>query len=97
MSLINANQLIEAAKNKGLKFEYFSLKFDRWDEEIGNQYFAETFVQVEIKPSVWFTWIDHGDFLHFKGRYNQVNGASQRTYRIENNAFYSIGLSDYKY
>ena len=94
---IDANILVETAKNKGLKFEYYSLKFDRWSDEIGDEFLGKTFVQIEVKKNVWYTWRDYGDFLSFKGRYNQINGATQKTFRVEQNAFYSMGLSEFKY
>tara|TARA_R110001599_G_scaffold196722_1_gene393250 strand:+ start:117 stop:395 length:279 start_codon:yes stop_codon:yes gene_type:complete len=90
---IDANILVETAKNKGLRFEYFSLKFDRWDDEV----YPETIIQIEVKKNVWYTWVYSSDYLMFKGRYNQVNGATQKTFKVEQNAFYSMGLSEFKY
>lgn len=86
----NFENLVTAAKRKGFKFEAFSTKFDRWGDQITEQ----TYLQIQIGKSVWYTWMSFkdDDYLFFEGRYNQNNGAHQKTFRKEFKALNILGI-----
>ncbi len=86
---MNFDILINAAKNKGLKYDTWSAKFDRWGELV-----EITYVQINTQKHVWCTWAiyKNENFAFFEGRYNQVNGALQKTYKKEINAYKILGI-----
>lgn len=95
--------LVKAIEEKGFRFEIYTNVFNRWGDEVT----PETFISVELKPYIWFTWSFHtflntetwnrkyneeNQYLDFKGRYNQNNGATQKSIRKEWKALEQLGL-----
>lgn len=86
-------QLTESAKNKGFKIESFTNIFDRF----GDMGTMETTLSIKLEDYVWYTWtiwsedVDDRD-MFFEGRYNQCNGAKQKTYKKERKALEILGL-----
>lgn len=90
-------ELFNAAIAKGFKVEAYSYVFDRWGDRDGE----ETILSISNKDAIWFTWVgsiitDNEPLMFFHGRYNQNNGATQRTYKKENNMLFDLGLRSIK-
>lgn len=91
-------EIYNAAIEKGFKIEAYSNVFDRW----GDRGIEETTVQVSNKFAIWFTWSGYpiaGEepYMFFRGRYNQNNGANQKTFKKERSILFDLGLVDMKF
>jgi hypothetical protein len=80
-----------------MKFEAFSVVFDRWGERV----IPETYIQINTKDYFWSTWstpifdtdnYDEERRMSFKERYNQANGSSQKTWNKEFGELVALGL-----
>jgi hypothetical protein len=96
------NNLIQAAYKKGFKIESFTNIKTRW----GTETTPRTIISIEIQPFIWYTWemfvywnddfservFNEEQYMFFQGRYNQTNGASQKTFRRERKGLSLLGL-----
>lgn len=95
MDNLTIERLIQSAKNQGFRFESHSTFSDRWGDV---NYINDTFVSIEIEKFVWYTWMvsgaNHEDlsYMRFNGRYNQLNGVTQKTYSKERKALKALQL-----
>jgi hypothetical protein len=88
------NEIVEAAKNKGFQFETYTSFSDRWGEHV----LPVTVLSIKLEDHVWYHWDVLPEYynrfdMFFNGRYNQVNGATQKTFKKEYKAFKLLGIN----
>jgi len=88
------NELVEAAQNKGLNFEFYSMAFDRWDSTFFKNR-KKTKFMFEYKGNYfWFEGYSELDFemVMFQEKYFPVTGKSYSTWKKKNEALKILGL-----
>lgn len=87
------NEIIEAVKNKGLQFDTYTSFLDRW----GENEIPITTLSIKLEKDIWYHWDVLPEYaekstMNFKCRYNQTNGATQKSFKKEFKAYRLLNL-----
>ena len=88
------NELIEAAQKKGLKFEFYSMAFDRNGRTIFKNRQVTKFMFEYKGNYFWFrgyTIMDY-EVVFFQEKYFPATGKSYKTWKKKNEALEILGL-----
>jgi len=87
-------ELVEAAQNKGLKFEFYSMALDRWGNDDFDSH-RKTKFMFEYKGNYfWFWGYSDEDFeiVSFQEKYFPATGKFYKTWKKEIEALKILGL-----
>tara|TARA_R110000782_G_scaffold98188_5_gene183425 strand:- start:2626 stop:2907 length:282 start_codon:yes stop_codon:yes gene_type:complete len=86
---------IQSAQDQQLTFDAYTVKFDRWGNEINISYFGFT---TNNDVWYWFHAYNLGDGwsndLFFDHRYNRINGHIIKSYKQEKKAMALLNLQN---
>ena len=87
-------KLVEAAQNKGLKFEFYSLAFNRYGDTYFDGY-QKTKFMFEYKGNYFWFWgysFRGNEFVFFQEKFFPATGKFYKTYNKEIEALKILGL-----
>ena len=88
------NELIEAAQKKGLKFEFYSMAFDRWGSTIFKNRKVTKFMFEYKGNYFWFRGytIQGTELVFFQEKFFPATGMCYTTWKKKNEALKILGL-----
>lgn len=87
-------QLVQAAQNKGLNYEFYSLALDRWGSDNFDSY-QKTKFMFEYKGNYFWFWgysEENNEIVFFQEKYFPATGTFYKTFNKEREALKILGL-----